>query len=359
MFCFIPRRKMWRTWKELQMSLNIVRIHRVWTSVLMHLWLAIIFDTHDPNEIFFGRNMTEKATNQMILCFRTSLPVLQHYFAKEKTQKTTHWCLVHATRSNCCSALDFLSPEPCPQKVPSWMHWLQDLGSHTAAWVSRESKRLRLCFRRCLFVCLLATLRKKFRTHLHEIFKEGWQWANKKWLNFSGDPDHCLGTTGMVFRIRHHWEIRKVVNRHKSAAHTDSPDGSTGKTYLGEGMRCPVHSFKVTLKAASEYLVLWLNKSSSDWLIAGTALIQPVKNAIFVFCVLPGSAEAQVTWGSIVKRLLIAYVGIAFLPKISRFTHVLQSYSKSKVGVFETRSFVEYIGLGISLKWLYILMPNC
>jgi len=30
-----------------------------------------------------------------------------------------------------------------------------------------------------------------------------------------------------------------VVNGHKSAAHTDSPDGSTGKTCLGGGMRCP------------------------------------------------------------------------------------------------------------------------
>ena len=41
------------------------------------------------------------------------------------------------------------------------------------------------------------------------------------------------------FRIRHYWEIRKVVNRHKSAAHADSPDGSTGKTCLGEGIHCP------------------------------------------------------------------------------------------------------------------------
>jgi len=30
-----------------------------------------------------------------------------------------------------------------------------------------------------------------------------------------------------------------VVNRHKSAAHTDLPDGGTGKTCLGEGMHCP------------------------------------------------------------------------------------------------------------------------
>jgi len=59
------------------------------------------------------------------------------------------------------------------------------------------------------------------------------------WLNFSGDPDHRLNT-GIVFRIRHYWEIRKAVNGHKAAAHTDSPDGGTGKTCLGGGMHCPV-----------------------------------------------------------------------------------------------------------------------
>jgi len=39
---------------------------------------------------------------------------------------------------------------------------------------------------------------------------------NKR-LNFSGDPDHRLDTE-IVFRIRHYWEILKVVNGHKSAA---------------------------------------------------------------------------------------------------------------------------------------------
>ena len=28
-------------------------------------------------------------------------------------------------------------------------------------------------------------------------------------------------------------------NGHKSAAHTDSPDGGTGRTCLGGGMHCP------------------------------------------------------------------------------------------------------------------------
>jgi len=31
-----------------------------------------------------------------------------------------------------------------------------------------------------------------------------------KLLNFDVDPDHRLDT-GIVFRIRHYWEIRKVV----------------------------------------------------------------------------------------------------------------------------------------------------
>jgi len=42
----------------------------------------------------------------------------------------------------------------------------------------------RSCFRRCLSVCLLATLCKNFRTDLHEIFREGWQWANEQTIKF-------------------------------------------------------------------------------------------------------------------------------------------------------------------------------
>jgi len=29
-------------------------------------------------------------------------------------RKTAHWCIVHATQSNCCGSLDFLSLKPCP-----------------------------------------------------------------------------------------------------------------------------------------------------------------------------------------------------------------------------------------------------
>jgi len=56
---------------------------------------------------------------------------------------------------------------------------------------------------------------------------------------FGGDPNHRLDR-GVVFLIRHPWEIRKVVIGHKSAAHADSVDGSTGKTCFGEVCTVPV-----------------------------------------------------------------------------------------------------------------------
>jgi len=88
-----------------------------------------------------------------------------------------------------------------------------------------------------LSVCLLATLRKNFGTDLHEIFSEGWQWASEQMIKFWWRYGSLSGyNTGIAFRIRHYWEIRKVVNRHKSAAHTDTPDGGTSKTCLGGGM---------------------------------------------------------------------------------------------------------------------------
>jgi len=48
-----------------------------------------------------------------------------------------------------------------------------------------------------------------------------------KWLNLGGCPDHRLDTE-IVFQICHYWQIRKVVNGHKIAAHNVSPDGGTG-----------------------------------------------------------------------------------------------------------------------------------
>ena len=62
----------------------------------------------------------------------------------------------------------------------------------------------------CLSVCLSATLRKKIWTDLHEIIREGWQWANEQ-------------------TIRFWW---------RSGPYTD-PYSDTGKTCLGGGMHCP------------------------------------------------------------------------------------------------------------------------
>jgi len=61
----------------------------------------------------------------------------------------------------------------------------------------------------CLFVCLLATLRKNFRTDLHEFSGNVGNGPMNKPVNFDGDPNL---DTGIVFRIRHYWEIRKVVS---------------------------------------------------------------------------------------------------------------------------------------------------
>jgi len=63
----------------------------------------------------------------------------------------------------------------------------------------------------CLSVCLLANFSQNLRTDLHQIFREGWQWGNEQVLNFGGDLDHHLDA-GIVFRIRHYWQIRKVVS---------------------------------------------------------------------------------------------------------------------------------------------------
>jgi len=104
-----------------------------------------------------------------------------------------------------------------PEKIYRW-YWFflyplthsRDNGSRTISsinmhmhWVKHVPTLLpptrRLCFRRCLSVCLLATLRKNFQTDLHEIFREGW--PVNKWLNFDGDADHCLDTIQGLFSV--------------------------------------------------------------------------------------------------------------------------------------------------------------
>ena len=81
-----------------------------------------------------------------------------------------------------------------------------------------------------------------------------------------------------------------------------------------------------------------LKKSSSNWLNSGNALIQRVKTAIFVFPVLPGSTEAEIICGGIVKRLLISdFIGNISVKKISKSVHVCVKISANQRWyVFET-----------------------
>jgi len=79
----------------------------------------------------------------------------------------------------------------------------------------------------------------------------------------------------------------------------------------------------------------WLKKSSSNWLSSGSNTAFEWKMPFSCFLALPGSAEAQVIWGGIVKSLLIAYfIGNISAKKISKSIHMCQSYSKPKVARF-------------------------
>jgi len=83
-----------------------------------------------------------------------------------------------------------------------------------------------------------------------------------------------------------------------------------------------------------------LKKSRSSLLNSGNAVIQHLSEKcnfrIFpLYQVLAGSAEAQVIWGGVVKRLLAAYfISNISAKKILKSVHMCQSYSKPKVGRF-------------------------
>ena len=53
-----------------------------------------------------------------------------------------------------------------------------------------------LCFCCCVSVCLLASLCKNFQTHLHEIFREGWQWAIEQMVKFRWRSGSLSGYRG-------------------------------------------------------------------------------------------------------------------------------------------------------------------
>jgi len=72
-------------------------------------------------------------------------------------------------------------------------------------------------------------------------------------IKLFGHPDNCLDA-GFVFWICHYREIRQVVNGDKSVAHTDLPDGGTGKTCLSRGMQSPSASSLVSISSCSVVL---------------------------------------------------------------------------------------------------------
>jgi len=62
------------------------------------------------------------------------------------SRKTAHWCtcIVRTTQSNCCGALDFLSPEPCSPISPELNALIiRFRESYSSVSMSRESKGLK------------------------------------------------------------------------------------------------------------------------------------------------------------------------------------------------------------------------
>jgi len=108
---------------ESQMHIN--HMHRVSKNVLPSTCYRPNLDIHNPITIIFDRSVTKKVRNQTMLCCPTSPVYIAYALPCEiKTQKTARWCIVCATQSNCCSAVDLLSPEPWPNTSYSWTHWL-------------------------------------------------------------------------------------------------------------------------------------------------------------------------------------------------------------------------------------------
>jgi len=100
-------------------------------------------DIHDPIMIIFGRSVTEKVRNHMMLCFPTSsiycfCITLQN--RKPRRQHTGALCVQHSPTAVALSTSFLLNYTP--NSPYSWMHWLQDSGSNTPAWVWVVSQKI-------------------------------------------------------------------------------------------------------------------------------------------------------------------------------------------------------------------------
>jgi len=96
-----------------------------------HLWLAIIF----------GNSVTEKVRNQTMFCFSIS-PIYYFYYLRKRKQKRQRTGAMCMQQSNCYSALDFLSPVPCPQSSELNALITIFMKSYSSVSMSRESKKI-------------------------------------------------------------------------------------------------------------------------------------------------------------------------------------------------------------------------
>jgi len=82
-------------------------------------------------------------------------------------------------------------------------------------------------------VCLLATLRKNFRTDLHKIFTEGRQWGSEQVLNFGSDPDHRLDTAIFSVFVTIGGYGKWLTDINLSFVQSDSQYGGSGYYIFG------------------------------------------------------------------------------------------------------------------------------
>jgi len=109
-----------------------------------------LFSTGRPSRWAFAHISTwqkcyrESKKSDDVLFSHLTYLVLLHYLAKWETQKTSHWCIVHATQSNFCSALDLVYPELRPPKSPELNALITRFReSYNSLSMSHESKRLK------------------------------------------------------------------------------------------------------------------------------------------------------------------------------------------------------------------------
>jgi len=88
-------------------------------------------------------------------------------------------CTVSRSRAR---HFEFSVETPWTGALVKWTQYAVYLHSALHAYYLRQGGYVIVVV--CLFVCRLATLRKIFRTDLHEIFTKDWQWATEQMTIF-------------------------------------------------------------------------------------------------------------------------------------------------------------------------------